>query len=807
MDKPVQENIEERILKLLGLEFEFEMSYEEYNRHLRTALIEAQMVKSSFSSEEAVLLQNERNRIKNKKGRFYIKVKKTTVKNIPLKNNKAINFIRPPKDQKLLSGKVNKVEKPPKETESLLDIVVAIRKTVDSIHKNIENQSKFIKSISDKNRKEQENKRRKSKEEKLEKKKNPALELAEKIAAPFQSIFDKILNFLVFTILGRAFKLFMDWAGDPKNKEKVESIKRFLGDWWPALLGAWFFFANPLGRFIRSIIGTVAKLTFRLAKFAIPKLLQFAKANPKTAAAAAIIGTAYLANEVTGQREAAPIQAENKAKVQTGKTTEVRGTDTGIDKSPSVGDMGPTTPYGLLQPVSKGGFIGLNNGGSVFSGIVDKDTGETVSGAGPDTQFLPVAEGGGAVLQKGEVVLQKGARERMIQDAGVDPLAYNIGSNANKPRSIGANILASSYGGLIGLSNGGEIGNTNPNFWSLAAISAKEAGYIPQGQADVAQSLYNRSSVGIYPGGKDIKKIITAPGQYQPTFKNPGAWNSVKDKNSATAVVGDSKLIDMAASSISNPILQRNASNFIGSRTDFMGESQKKNMKPDKGDITRGKRHNFFGWFTDNGYKSKLSKSAPIPPFISNNNSSNTYNNKPTENKKSPSMFDNIQRTAQNIFNFGKGTQASPQKKQGGGKIVGESSGFNIPGATADRQLFPIMGGGTAALHPGEGIVPRDVMYNIGEDGFNRFIAAFESGRNSNAAKLGYVKPKVNIPEPPIKKGKGGNMITLPPITQSAGSQISANSSSAGSVVPSFSAISSASLSVRQNNADIYGIA
>jgi hypothetical protein len=75
--------------------------------------------------------------------------------------------------------------------------------------------------------------------------------------------------------------------------------------------------------------------------------------------------------------------------------------------------------------------------------LVDKDTGETVSGAGPDTQFLPIEDGGGAVLQRGEVVLQKGARERMIKQAGVDPLAYNIGSNANKPRKI--NILILQY--------------------------------------------------------------------------------------------------------------------------------------------------------------------------------------------------------------------------------------------------------------------------------------------------------------------------------------------------------------------------
>jgi hypothetical protein len=798
------ELIDEKIIQLLGLQNGDVLSYDEYYRELRTLIAKNSFGAEKFSDEFLAFLVNERKRVAKTPGTFKIKSQKAKTES---KAKKAINFLKPTVGKSSSGLSIyqqfnqNQTENNQQEKSNFS----TIKTSVDNIYNTILEQNKLFEKITEDGRKKLENEKRKKKEDRLESAKSNVISVAEKILAPFQSVFDRILRFLVFTILGRAFKLFMDWASDPKNKDKLESIGRFLKDWWPALLGAWFFFANPLGRFIRSITGTIVKLTFKLAKFAIPKLLQFVKANPvaagNVAAGAAIVGTAVLANEITGQRQAAPVQAENKAKVQTGKTTEVKGTDTGIDKSPSVGDMGPTTPYGLLQPVSKGGLIGLNKGGSVFDGIVDKDTGETVSGAGPDTQFLPVAEGGGAVLQRGEVVLQKGARERMIKDAGVDPLAYNIGSNANKPRSIGANVLASSYGGLIGLSNGGEIGNKNPNFWSLAAISGKEAGHVPQGQADVAQSLYNRSSVGIYPGGKDIKKIITAPGQYQPTFGNPGAWNSIKDKNSAIKAVGDPKLVDMAANSISNPMLQRNAANFVGSRTDFMGESQKPHMKPDKGDITRGKRHNFFGWFTDNGYKSKLPKASPVPSFVSKGNTASSNQiNKPTTQKE-PSMMERVGQFASNLMNMGR----KPENKKGGGRIVGESDGMNIRGATDDRQGFAIKGGGSAALHPGEGIVPRDVMQSIGEDGFNRFIAAFESGRNSNAAKMGYTKPKLNIPQPPSKSGGKMVPITLPPITQSSGGQ--SPSPSGGTKVPGFSAVASASIDVRQNNADMYGIA
>jgi hypothetical protein len=133
------------------------------------------------------------------------------------------------------------------------------------------------------------------------------------------------------------------------------------------------------------------------------------------------------------------------------------------------------------------------------------------------------------------------------------------------------------------------------DFWKMAAISSTEDKRHPQGQADVAQSIYNRAAIGSYPGGRDIGSIITSEGQYQPTFGNASKWRSIRDRKSAIVAVGSSTLVDMAARSISSSTLQREAAKFVGGRTDFQGESQKPHMKP--GDITRGKNHNFFGWF------------------------------------------------------------------------------------------------------------------------------------------------------------------------------------------------------------------
>jgi hypothetical protein len=159
---------------------------------------------------------------------------------------------------------------------------------------------------------------------------------------------------------------------------------------------------------------------------------------------------------------------------------------------------------------------------------------------------------------------------------------------------------------VLSFSSGGSA-----EFWKIAALASKEDSLHPQGQADVAQSLYNRAAIGSYPGGKSISSIITAPGQYQPTFNNAATWNAIRDRKSAIAAAGNAQKVDMASKSITNPFLQKEAQRFVGGRTDFMGESQKPYMKP--GDITRGKGYNFHGWF----YNAKLPKPAPVPKMVS----------------------------------------------------------------------------------------------------------------------------------------------------------------------------------------------
>ena len=116
------------------------------------------------------------------------------------------------------------------------------------------------------------------------------------------------------------------------------------------------------------------------------------------------------------------------------------------------------------------------------------------------------------------------------------------------------------------------------DLWSLIAISAAE-NFVnnPQGMADVAQSIYNRLNAGGY--GRSIKSIITAAGQYEPTFKNPGDWNAIKDKATAIKAYQNAKRVSLAAATaaietsekaLTNPVYKNAAKIFIGSRTEFL---------------------------------------------------------------------------------------------------------------------------------------------------------------------------------------------------------------------------------------------
>lgn len=806
----VSENIDERILRVLGLEDIFDIDYGTYLTLLKEKMAASRMMNSQIPVEEDQLLTEEFKRVKKKVGRFKIKKKKIKANDIGLnvsKNKVSSNkFLLTSKSISVVKNE-DKKEDLVQEKRSRRTTLEIILDSLESIKEILLEQSSLYKTTLEFDRKRKENEKRNKRESDLESEKTSIIsKIAEKALAPFQSIIDRILKFFFFTLLGKGITNLLDWMSNPDNKKRLDTVIRFIKDWWPALLSGWFFFFNPLGKFIKFIIGSVIKLTFKLSKFAIPKLLSFIKANPYIAGAAAIGGMAFLANEVTGQREAAGVQAENKVRSQRGRGLGVQGTDTMADKTPSPGNIGPTTPYGMLQ--------GISNGGSIFSGIVDRNTGSIVSGAGQDTQFLPVEGGGGAVLQRGESVLQVGARERMIQQTGYDPLAFNVGSNANKPKIINSNMIGSRYGGLIGLSNGGSIGlasNLIKKEEALSSLTPGENDYIIPGRmSTISKTPWNKinpkTTLHSYLDTKGIPTI---------------GWGSIyydgMDKGIQPVKLGD-KITKDRADKLLNDNVSRIAATYskkmkfwskmspnqqaaiisIGYNSGIyapIGAYPNLTSALESGDMNSAAIHIQRSGPSAHriAEEKKLIKSGPLDlTKVQSSKSKEDRNNV----KKEPSMLENFSNLIGNIFKPSRGAIAKPIKKEEGGLIT-EGTGMNIPGATADRQLI--------AVQPQEYhyIVPKDAVMKGAVPEIDRIIASFDT--NSRPAKMGVKKLNKNYTQTLRSGRKKVNTITLPPISSQQRSK-NTSQGSQGTKTPIFAAISPFSIQNRKQISDIYGL-
>jgi murein DD-endopeptidase MepM/ murein hydrolase activator NlpD len=159
------------------------------------------------------------------------------------------------------------------------------------------------------------------------------------------------------------------------------------------------------------------------------------------------------------------------------------------------------------------------------------------------------------------------------------------------------------------------VSGGDSDFWTLVAVVSREDSNDPQGQADVAQSIYNRAVSGAY-GSKSVRELILRGGQYAPTWEYPKKkaqqtpnkeWYQITDAQSASKATGfDVSTIQNVAKNITNPSLQKKAAEFVGGRTDFKGVGV--GGPPS---IQRKSGDNWFGW----EYDYRGTKTASVPDF------------------------------------------------------------------------------------------------------------------------------------------------------------------------------------------------
>jgi hypothetical protein len=653
-------------------------------------------------------------------------------------------------------------------------VFVDINDSLTNIIKILDAQNKFLLKIRKKKTQEDENENRKKRESLLEKSKGFRKQVMEKAMAPVKNLLERIWKFIYLTFLGRVFTEFIKWASDPSNAGKIKSISRFFKDFWIWIAGAATIFFTPLFGLIKGTLGTLNFFSKVLLKVPIRNLLF----NPTVLAIAGITGLAVAANEVTGQRKAAKLQTERAAKVQAGKAIDVPGIDIINEKYKTPG-IGGRTERGFLKGASTGG-------------IVTPSTGITVKGAGVDTQLVPIQDGGSVVLQKGEAILQKGARERMISSTGIDPLMFNIGANANRPRTIGSKLTAMSTGGIVG----GKLDLIKPQARSILDRLIK-GGLTPTAAAGVVSNIGVESAYTYDPNthqhrggpGRGLVqwekggRFDTDPMNLTSFAKSRGKpWN---DLNTQVDFILHELNNHPEYSLVKDKI---NKAKNIGEATRiFLNDYEKAGTPHIENRLAVGNQLMKSGWLNPPKQKTKsqfpdiLRMLTGQPRAVSAAESS-----KPSRTSTKPKPMPKPQSPQRSWWD--------PRRLMGlkkGGLI--RASHPSVGSNPDDKHL--------ALLKAGEYVIPRLTVQRVGLNFFDNLVA--KTDENSNAARMLPIPKDDSILPPSPRMSNMGGFISLPPI---ANNMMDDKTNSPVTSVPSFGVIAPMGTGVRQMLAEIYGI-
>lgn len=415
------EQVSTDILRILGLEETDEIDMQSYKGYLREKLVEISMGRSGLSRDEEMVVREEFQRVR---GSTAVKVKKTKVNPQVVFNRRlgagggGLVRYRPP-----APGSIARRAIPQQRAvdDGILNKIYAV---VLSIQENLRAEEVRRKKGERDRRTKKDREEKAAKESSLEKASKGIVSALEKTFKPVIDIFKKIRDALILLFLGWTANRLLDWIQDPKNIKTFNAIVDFLSRNAGKLLLLFVLLNNPLVKVVRwlgrNMISFLVRMITDLTK-GKGLLNSFRRGrrggllgaasrvvtNPGVMATAGVLGGAALANEVTGQREAAGIQVENRARAQAGQGLGLRGTEM----------MGE-------QNFDDGGIVRGPSG-------IDK-----------------VA----ANLTEGEVVFSKPAVKTFGEDF---LLAMNkLGGGTNRPTYSGGTMNAAG-GGLVLMSSGG----------------------------------------------------------------------------------------------------------------------------------------------------------------------------------------------------------------------------------------------------------------------------------------------------------------------------------------------------------------
>ena len=517
----IEEKIDEVVLRALGLDDVFDLDYGTYQTLLKERMMADRMGRKMDTSEvEAVT--NEYKRVKNKTGRFHVNAKKvsasafkTRVKKstaTPIRQTTRLlpgtTFAKLQTQQKYLKS----TGAPPPGGSIVPSSPGVLAKTsytynfkkieggLDEISKTLKGSDNFEKEKEKKRKQEEGRKKKKDRESTLEKTIGAIAKIGKKILEPLKGPLDYIINWIKWTFLGKVVHNLLNWMSDPANTKKMESIGRFMKDWWPALVGAYLIFGNSLGRFVSKLIFTVGAFTARMTLAAIPKLLKVIRSPLGMGAMLFGAGAAIpmLMPETVDEQERKTdkavaekgkdkVRAELERKANNPNVFErLTGQDAEAKEQLYKMDTGQTKSYGFAK-----------------GGKVTTQSGTDIKGAGVDTQLI--------AARPGEVVINK-----PTVDALGAPffLALNQkygGTNANKPK-LAKNVQSAAFGGMVlpAFANGGQVSTGSLMTDPMGALGRIYNRYMPKSDPQEYKPPQEAKPEPAYPPKEKYKPPVSS---------------------------------------------------------------------------------------------------------------------------------------------------------------------------------------------------------------------------------------------------------------------------------------------------------
>ena len=482
----VDEEIDEVILRILGIEDVKDIDYSTYKSLLREKMAEGRMVDGNIPTEEVELITDEFKRVKRNTGRFRVKKKGITASSVAstnatkpdfktiegtsftdINNNESITDVVKgitPTDQEE-KPKDSSPETPQQDLTPIADSLAIVATNMNQIVKILKADLKTDKRKEEKERKETEKAKKRDKEENLEgQSKKFTDNLKDKVMSPVFNIFDFLGRFLKNVLLGGVVVGLIKLLQNPAkilnplinllnniiNTINL-SLKNTFGIMFApinALIGAF----NGGFKFLENQLNNVLKI-FGGEEIEMPKIpIIKAPQIPN-------VPLIKSPNEEGGDEES-KVKPQSNEEIDKKIDSERPNSETEQAETPGMtgGGVVPTISQGyeeggvvptISQGYEEGGVVPTISQGYEEGGYVNGESGEKISGMGADTQLI--------AAQPGEIVMSKGAVEMFGADS---LLAMNaMGGGTNKPKMGTPNLVAMTTGGMVpGFMGGGMVG-------------------------------------------------------------------------------------------------------------------------------------------------------------------------------------------------------------------------------------------------------------------------------------------------------------------------------------------------------------